>query len=212
MRRSIISLIIITLIIPVCIYSKTIWKDINIYASGEGLKIGDVITVSIEDISKLKFTMNYTDDKSFNIISNPDSNLTPFLPRITSNKNKKDIDKSSFSGTGNLTMSIASRITEKMNDGKFRMAGTKEYIFNGIINRFRVNGIIDPAVLKGRTVKSREVADFILDIRGITERGAIMIQRPNVKEGETSSTNLTEQEKQDIIIDYLNKMINELTK
>ena len=212
MIRSIISLIIITLIIPVCIYSKTIWKDINIYASGAGLNIGDVITVSIEDISKLKFSMNYSDEKSFNIISNPDSGLTPFLPRISSNKNKKDNDKSSFSGTGSLSMSIASRITDKLNDGKLRITGTREYIFNGIINRFSVNGIIDPALIKGRSVQSKEVADFVLDIRGITEKGAILLQRPDVKEGESSNTNLTEQEKQNIIINYLNKMINELTK
>ncbi len=212
MKKFVLLLILLTLTIPVYIYSKTIWKDINIYASGAGLNIGDIITVNVSDLSKLKFSMTHTDDKSFNIISNPDSNLTPFLPRISSNKNKKDNDKSSFTGTGSLTISIAAQITEKTNDGKFRIAGIREYVFNGIINRFRVGGVIDPALLKGRTVQSKEVAGFILDIRGITEKGAIFIQRPGVKEGESSATKLTEQEKQDIIIDYLNKMLNELTK
>jgi hypothetical protein len=156
--------------------------------------------------------MNLSDDKSFNIISNPDANITPFLPRISSTKSKTDNNKSSFISSGSLNLSVASRITEKLNDGKFRIAGTKEYIFNGVINRFRVIGIIDPALVKGRTVQSKAVADFILDIRGITEKGAILIQRPGVKEGETSSVNFNEQEKQNIVIDYLNKMINELTK
>lgn len=192
--------------------ARTIWRDVNIYSAGAGLSVGDVVVVNIEDISKLKFSMSMNDDSSFTIVSNPDSSLTAFLPRISSNRDKTEDSQSSFSADGSLRLSVASQITERLDNGKYRISGLREYVFNGIINRFRVRGIIDPAIIKGRNVPSNEIADFVLDIRGITERGAVSITRPEIQEGESANASLTEQEKQALIIDYLNEMINELTK
>ena len=56
MRNCIISLMVsVSFLIPVSVHTKTIWKDINIYASGAGLNVGDILVVNIQDISKLKF-------------------------------------------------------------------------------------------------------------------------------------------------------------
>ncbi len=200
------------LITPISIHSKTIWKDINIYASGAGLRVGDILVVSIEDVSKLKFSMSLKDENSYNIVSNPDANITAFLPKISSDKKIKSAGKSTFAESGDLNVSIASRITQIQNDGKFRIGGTREYVFNGIVNRFRISGIIDPGLIKGRTVRSKDIAEFRLDIRGLKEKGAIGIERPKLGEEESASTTLTEEEKQAIILDYLNKMIRELSR
>ncbi len=213
MRRSIAAIIVAAVIIlPLSLNSKTIWKDINIYSSGAGLRVGDILIVDVMDISKLKFNMTLKDENSFNIASNPDANITAFLPKVSSDRKIKSGEKSSFSGNGNLSVSIASRITQRLGDGKFRIDGTREYIFNGILNRFKLSGIIDPAFVKGRTVRSKDIADFRLDIRGLKEKGAIGIERPKLGEDESASTSLTEEEKQVIILDYLNKMMKELSR
>jgi flagellar basal body L-ring protein FlgH len=198
--------------IPETISSKTLWKDRNIYASGTNLNVGDVIVVNINDISQLKFNITFTNDNSYNIISNPDTTITGFLPKISSNKKLSSSDKADFSGKGGLNISIASRVVNRFGDGKLTIAGVREYSFNGKINRFAVSGIVDPELIKGRSVSSKNVADFKLEIRGLLEKGQINIERAKLKEGEASSTNITEEEKQNIIADYLNKMLREISR
>jgi flagellar basal body L-ring protein FlgH len=203
---------IFTFFVPETITSKTIWNDRNLYTSGTNLKVGDVIVVNINDISQLKFNITFNNDNSYNIISNPDTTITGFLPKISANKKLSSSDKADFSGKGGLNISIASRVVNRLGDGKLTIAGVREYSFNGKINRFVVSGVVDPELVKGRSVLSKNVADFKLEIRGLLERGAINIERPKLNEGEASSTNLNEDEKQKIIIDYLNKMLREINR
>jgi flagellar basal body L-ring protein FlgH len=204
----ILSFILICL--PESSNSKTLWKDRNIYASGTNLNVGDILVVNINDISQLRFNVTFNNDNSYNIISNPDTTLTGFLPKISSNKKIQSSDKADFSGKGGLNIAIASRVVNRLGDGKLNIAGVREYSFNGKINRFVVSGIVDPELVKGRTVLSKNIADFKLEIRGLLERGNINIEREKLKEGEASSTTLTEEEKQKIITDYLNKMLREI--
>jgi hypothetical protein len=49
-----------------------------------------------------------------------------------------------------------------------------------------------------------------MEIRGLKQ--GINLQRPPLQKDEKASTSLTEQEKQQIIIDYLKKMLGELTR
>lgn len=203
---------ILLIFIPKMVSSRSIWNDRNIYTSGTNLKVGDVIVVNINDISQLKFNITFNNDNSYNIVSNPDSTITGFLPKISSNKKLSSSDKADFSGKGGLNISIASRVTNRLGDGKLTITGAREYSFNGKINRFIVSGIVDPELVKGRSVLSKNIADFKLEIRGLLERGNINIERAGLKEGEASSADLTEEEKQKIITDYLNKMLREINR
>jgi len=49
-------------------------------------------------------------------------------------------------------------------------------------------------------------------LKGYKEGAGIEIKRGALKEKETAGVSLTEDEKQKIIIEYLNKLINELTQ
>jgi len=188
----------------------TIWVYKNIYTSGENLKAGDIVSVQVEDISQLRFTMNLADSNTFNISSNPDPNLTGFLPKVNSDRKVKSDNQTALSGRGNLSITVGARVAQRLNDGKYRITGTREYSFNGTVTRFVVGGIIDPASVKGGAVRSSEIADFRLEIRGLKEVPGVNITRPPLKEAETASPALTEEEKQKIILDYLNKMLREL--
>ena len=190
--------------------AKSIWIDKNIYSSGESLKVGDIVSVQVEDISQLRFTMALADSGSFNLSSNPDANITGFLPKVTAERKVNNTDKTEVSGRGNMKIVIGSRVTERLNDGTYRIAGMRAYSFNGAANQFSVSGIIDPAAVKGRTVHSRDVAEFRLDIRGVKEVPGVNIVRPAPGPEESATSTLTEEEKQRIIVDYLNKMLREM--
>ncbi|MBN2040668.1 MAG: flagellar basal body L-ring protein FlgH [Spirochaetes bacterium] len=194
------------------VYSRTIWRDRNIYSSGGDLNVGDIVVVNVDDISQLKFNITFNNDNSYNIISNPDKNITNFLPKISSDKKITASEKTDYSEKGNLQISIASRITSVTQDGKLNITGAKEYSINGKINRFFLSGIADPDLIKGRTLLSGDISNFRLEIRGLQEPGAVNIQRAEPGTDGTASGSLTETEKQQIIVDYLNKMLRELNR
>jgi flagellar basal body L-ring protein FlgH len=191
---------------------RTIWTDKNIYSSGESLQVGDIVSVNIDDISQMRFSITLTDSSTFNISSTPDASVTGFLPRVNADKKINNNDKTEVSGRGNLKVVIGSRVTRKLPDGKFEIGGDREYVFNGVSSRFTVAGIIDPSSVKGRSVFSKDIANFRLSIRGTKEAAGIAVTRPPLKENETAGVTLTEEEKQRIIVDYLNKILRELTR
>ncbi len=191
--------------------SKSLWKDRNIY-SGENIKVGDILLVNINDISQMKFSIVVNADNSFNIISNPDANIMPFLPKASANKKMNNKDATSITSGSNLKITIPATVTKELKNNNFQITGDREYVFNGISSRFILTGVIDPSYLKGRTIQSADIASFRLNIRGAREGAGVEIKRPKLQEKEAASFKLTEPEKQEIIVDYLKKIINELSR
>lgn len=205
-------LILIVMFVTVQGSAKSLWQDKNIYSAAESLKVGDILIVKVEDISQMKFTMSLTSKSSFNITANPDANITGFLPKVSSNKKSTNSDKTNFSGKGNLSISIAATITKKIKDGKYQISGIREYSLNGINSRFTVSGDVKPSLVRGQYIMSYNIANFRLEIKGRKEGLAIDLKREKLKEGANASAQLTEEEKQKIILDYLKKMMGELTR
>ncbi len=189
--------------------AKSLWRDRNPYASEGDINVGAVVLVNIRDISDMTFTISMNDRSDAAVSSNPDMTITGFLPKVSADKKIRSDDSTKFSGKGKMTLSVATRVLEKVGP-LWSVAGSRTYSFNNAATIITVTGLVDPALVKGRSVNSNNVADLTMEIRGV-KRG-IAIQRPPVKEGETAKIELTEQEKQRIIIDYLQKMLGELTR
>jgi flagellar L-ring protein FlgH len=204
--------VLLTLAISVTAFSATIWKERNIYKAGDDLKAGDVIVVRVDDISRMRFNMTMNSKSGGSISNNPDVNITGFLPKISSDKKTSTNDTTELSSKGDLAIDIAAQITAKNNDGTWAIRGIKEYSFNGVANRFEVSGSVDSALLNGRMAKSSDVVNFRLLIATTKQGIAMNLQRPPLKENETPKAELTQEEKQKIILDYLNKMLSELTR
>lgn len=188
--------------------SKTLWRDRNLYATA-GLAAGDVVVIEIRDISSMRFTLDLSNKSYSTVSSNPDMVITGFLPKVSEDKTIKSGDVTDIKEAGKLNLSVAGTVTGVQN-GRYILAGTRTYSFNGMTTTIRVNGSVDPAILQGRSVDSRRVADFRLEIRETRE--GVQIRRNPLKEGESASSALTEEEKQRIIVDYLQKMLGELTR
>lgn len=192
--------------------ADSLWRDRNIYASGQNLKVGDILLVTINDISKMSFNMSVNSDNSFNFVSNPDKGITGFLPKAAASRKRNNVGNTKVRGANNLRISIPATITENAKFGKFKINGERQYSFNGVSSKFIISGVIDPVILQGRQVDSADIAEFNLNIHGFREGAGVSVTRPELKKDETAKTDLTEQEKQKIIIDYLNKTLNELTQ
>lgn len=189
--------------------AKTIWKDRNPYSSRDDLDVGSVVVVNINDVSDMRFTLSMSNKSASQISVNPDMTITGFLPKVASDRKVNHDDSTQFAGKGKFTFSIAARVTGRAGN-MLNVAGSRTYSVNGVATVVNVAGLVDPALLKGRSIDSRNVANFSLTIAGVKQ--GVAIKRPALKKDEQASTNLTEEEKQKIIIDYLEKMLGELTR
>jgi len=190
----------------------SLWRDRNLYTAGQDIKVGDVVVVRVDDITRMRFNMTVNSKTSSNVTSNPDVNITGFLPKIASDKKTTAADATELASKGDLSIDIAAQITARGNDGKFTIQGVKEYSFNGVLSRFTVAGIMDPALLNGRVIRSGDVVNFRFTIDTTKQSLGIAVRREPLKADETPKAELTQEEKQRIIIDYLNKMLNELSQ
>lgn len=205
-----LKLIIFFIFIASLAYGATIWQDKDVYSSDTNLQVGDIIIVNVNDFSKLKFDVALNNNTSTDIISNPDMTITGFLPKISANKNIKNNESTNFNGNSKIDISIAARVTEKQNNGFSVINGVRIYTFNGVTSTIQVAGVIDPRLLNSGSIDSGMIADFRIQITGRKE--GLTIRKTQVAEGEKAFTDLTEPEKQQIVIDYLEKMIRELTR
>ncbi|MCX8123285.1 MAG: flagellar basal body L-ring protein FlgH [Spirochaetes bacterium] len=203
-------LLAIALVIVPSLYADTIWRDKNIYTAQDTIKVGDIFTVAITDISQMRFTLTLANNDSFTVTSSPDGNITPFLPQVNANKKATKNNSTNLQHRGNIALYIAATVQQRLDNGNFRIAGTKTFSFSGVTTVFNVAGIVNPAAIKGGTINSSDIANLVLQIQGIKE--GVQITRPPLKEGETASSALTEQEKQQIIIQYLQRILGELTQ
>jgi flagellar basal body L-ring protein FlgH len=207
MKKALLAYIIL-IIFGCFLNAKTIWRDRNPYTSEGDVRVGTVVLIGINDISDMRFTVSMNNKSNSAVSSNPDVTITGFLPKVAATKKINNDDSTQFAGKGKISFSIATRVLNKVGP-MLSVAGSRTYTFNGVTNIITVTGLVDPALMKGRAVDSNSVADFTLEIRGLKQ--GINIQRLPLKKDEKADAALTEQEKQIIIIDYLKKMLGELT-
>lgn len=210
--KRILSFVIISFFVAATVEGASLWRDRNMYTAGQDIKVGDVIVVRVDDITRMRFNMTVNSKTGANVTSNPDVNITGFLPKIAADKRTTTNDTTELTSKGDLAIDIAAQLTARGNDGKFTIQGIKEYSFNGVVNRFTVGGTLDPALLNGRMIRSSDIVNFRLTVDTTKQGLGLNVTRPPLKADETPKAELTDQEKQRIIIDYLNRMLNELSR
>ncbi|MCP4134149.1 MAG: flagellar basal body L-ring protein FlgH [bacterium] len=188
--------IIVLMIIPVTtvLYSETIWKEINLYSSASNLKNGDIIVVNVIDISDLKFDFGLQNKGTSSVSSNKPAapktgeaekkegapapkeegkqkppEKTSAAEKVNTSSSYSSTDTTQFTEKRNFTVSIASRVVKKTPEGFFQIQGTRNYLFNGVTNRINISGLLDPALLRGRTIDSKYLAEFRVEVRVITQ-------------------------------------------
>jgi flagellar basal body L-ring protein FlgH len=209
MIRRLVTVLLLIFSVPADLTSKTLWRDRNIYSTSGQLAAGDVIVVEIRDISSLRFTIDLSNKSNATVATSPDRAITGFLPPVAADKTIKSGNVTDFKGSGKMFFTVASTVTGVAN-GRYALTGVRTYAFNGITTSVRVSGTVDSALLQGRSVDSRNVADFRMEVRE-TREGVPIVRGP-LAEGQSAVLSLTEEEKQRIIVDYLQKILGELTR
>ncbi|HEY1407030.1 MAG TPA: flagellar basal body L-ring protein FlgH, partial [Spirochaetota bacterium] len=181
-------MIIIALVLSGCLSiasAASLWRDRNFYTAGQDVKVGDVVVVRVDDITRMRFNMTMNSKSDANVTSNPDVNITGFLPKIAADKKTTSSDSAALESKGDLALDIAAQLTARGNDGKFTIQGIKEYSFNGVASRFTVAGTLDPVLLAGRVIRSSDIVNFRLTVDTTKQGLGLNATRPPLQPNET---------------------------
>ncbi|MCL2026142.1 MAG: flagellar basal body L-ring protein FlgH [Leptospirales bacterium] len=188
------------------IFATTIWQDKNNYTASEQFAVGDIIVINVQDISVIQFELSSQNNDSVSIESNPDVTITGFLPKASSSRKIKGDDKGKFAAKSKIGFFIATQV-QNIQNGKLTVSGTRTYVLNGVANSIAVSGVVDQALLTGRDVDSSDVANFQMQVN--SRRQLMNLQFQPLQPDSPASAELTEQQKQQLIIEYLQKIISE---
>ncbi len=190
--------------------AASLWRDRNIYSPDANLGPGNVIVINVNDISDMRFRVSTSSKSTSDVSSTPDTNITMFLPKANASRKSSGEDRLEFNGKGNMKFSIAARVVNRVQGGMLSVAGTKTYTFNGERSVMTVSGMVDGSMIRGRSIDARNVVDFALEIRGL--KPGITLKRDPLKEDDKASADLTEEEKQQMILNYLQRILGELMR
>lgn len=205
------ALCVLILVFAFSISAETLWQDINMYTPAASVRQGDTVVVQVDDASRLRYTLNVENSNTSSVNSTPDTTITGFLPSVNSNEDISHTNGVNVESRGNLSLSIGASIGALQNDGTFPIQGTKTYVFNGVATTIGVAGRINPADMNGTAIRSESVINFQLRINTTTQGLDLDLAR-QLEEDESATADLTEEEKQQIITDYLERIIDELSK
>ncbi len=209
-RKFLASLTVFLFLLPGVLDAETLWRDRNIYSSWGNISKGDVIVVRVLDLSKYRFRVKLKDSTSSNIESNPDVSLTNFLPKVSQNRDLEHSNSTGFDGDTRIQFSIAARVRKISPKGIVAISGSRRYSLNGTRTVLTISGNVDARMISAGSVTSDRVADFSISVK--TRKEGLVIKKAKKKDEKNFNAQFTEEEKRKLIIDYIEKIVREMTR
>jgi len=212
---------LVVFLLNVC--ADSLWNlDFPGYITGSAnIKIGDIVIVEIDSNFSLDFESTSKDSKSitFEFSGGEYGNLFAFLPSAKTGGDR------SLKGKENYTLKaqIVARVTQIDNTGKLFIQGTKSIQFEGKIETVTISGWVDPQDLnQQRKILFAQIADVRLVFTSFLESATallsdediqrVLIEEQGETEGEEATTTtrieLTEAKRRELILRYLNRLID----
>lgn len=224
-------IIIISVLILICgvLFCDSLWDDtFPGYISGtSALQVGDIVVVEIDAGFKLQFTSSSKDSKSITLefSGGEFGDLFSFLPRANASGNRSIQGREEYT----LTTELVTRVDRLDENGKAYIVGTRTIQFEGKGDSIRLEGWVDPDDLdQQRKISFSKVADVRLVFRSFLEpqvnylkdedierilreeaappvEGEEGVPAPTTEQGKLG---LTEKRKRELVILYINRIID----
>ncbi|WP_100712967.1 flagellar basal body L-ring protein FlgH, partial [Leptospira perolatii] len=192
------------------------WENKNPYSRAQNLKVGTSIYVRIKDGFTAEFEIESTADESITLKAVPDKKIIPEMPsfnhdRTIVRKNKGKI-KSLGKLKGNMTV-IVSAIDP--GTGLLTLQGARSSTYNGEPSTVQLTGLLAPEfVSKENSVDADRIANLQIQFTGAIRpknpQPAIQLKTVTNPDGSvTVKADLSEEEKQRLILNQLNRLLGE---
>ncbi|EMM99606.1 flagellar L-ring protein FlgH [Leptospira noguchii str. 1993005606] len=195
---------------------SSLWTDKNPYSVRQSMKVGSTLYVKIRNGLQAEFELESNADETLTLKAMPDKKIIPDMPsynndRTITRKNKGKI-KSIGKIKGNLTVLVTAIDS---NTGLLTIQGQKVNVINGEENSLLLSGTVSPEfVEKDLSIDSDKIANLQLNFNGKIRpqqvSPPISIKTITNPDGSvTTKAELSEEEKQKLILNQLNRLLGE---
>ncbi|EMS89999.1 flagellar basal body L-ring protein FlgH [Leptospira noguchii] len=195
---------------------SSLWTDKNPYSVRQSMKVGSTLYVKIRNGLQAEFELESNADETLTLKAMPDKKIIPDMPsynndRTITRKNKGKI-KSIGKIKGNLTVLVTAI---DPNTGLLTIQGQKVNVINGEENSLLLSGTVSPEfVEKDLSIDSDKIANLQLNFNGKIRpqqvSPPISIKTITNPDGSvTTKAELSEEEKQKLILNQLNRLLGE---
>ncbi|MCG6193808.1 flagellar basal body L-ring protein FlgH [Leptospira sp. FAT2] len=194
----------------------SLWTDKNPYSVRQNIKVGSPLYVRITNGLQAEFELESNADETITLKSMPDKKIIPDMPsynndRTITRKNKGKI-KSLGKVKGNLTALVTAI---DPNTGLLTIQGQKVNVINGEENSLALSGTVSPEfVEKDSSINADKIANLQVNFNGRINRQQVnppiaLKSVTNPDGSVTVKAELSEEEKQRLILNQLNRLLGE---
>ncbi|RPJ05161.1 MAG: hypothetical protein EHM28_12640 [Spirochaetaceae bacterium] len=214
-------------------FADSLWEEnFNGYiAGGKTIEAGDIVTIVIDSGFSFQFASTSKDSKSitFEFSGGEYGNLLSFLPAVQTGRNESVQGKDSYA----MSAELSARVTSIDQFGKLVLAGTKVVQFEGKQESVVFSGRVDPRAVdaKGRVDFSRvegvrlsftsfltPLADTITDkdiqevVKQLEGAESTLDTGTGATGAQLRTTELSPEKKRELVLLYLNRLVDILFK
>lgn len=196
--------------------AQNLWRDHNPYGEHQNLREGTILKLTVDEPVTIRYEYRNLVDEDVTIKIVPDQNMTELPPtdNTKSITTLKDNDLESFS---RLKFRVAVTVQGAVENDTVSFQGTKLIAQEDGRTRqlIRISGKVHAGDIKsGRRIHSNEVADFQVLVNGspIPQTKDLPLKTfPSDEPGEPPypSAELSEREREQLLLDYLNRILGE---
>ncbi len=198
----------------------SLWRDTSIYDSK--LVSGDVIKVKVEEIFHIKIDSKWDVGNKTKLSLSPDTKILPFLSPSTQSKNRHQNTQAKYRMKDTLNFQLQAVIgTPKKGSKLYPIQAKKSILMNSKPTQITLSGLINSKYVKNNTIKSIHIVNLKLNIQtqpSFSQDNSIVLKSPRPEEiidpknPPPDKAKLSEQEKQRILLKYIQKIVGQLNQ
>ncbi len=196
-------------------YAKDLWEDHNPYSTTGQVVAGTVLKLQVEAPVIIEYEYERKTDEKATIKITPDPKITDFLPAANSEKTINGSEKLVLKAKSRLVLNMAVTVQGDGTGKTLQITGTRQIGYENDRARqlIQVTGRVNRAdIRQDLTVHSDQVADLVILITGAPvpqNAGIQMKQKPEAGGQPQPAAELSNEEKQKLLLDHLNRILGE---
>lgn len=197
--------------------AEDLWEDHNPFSSTGALQSGQILKLIVDEPMAIDQEYDRNSDSKIVIKMAPDKKITEFLPPANVDKSLTGSSKGRLKSRGRIRFKMAVTVEDVDEGETVHFRGNRLIAYESGKNRQEI--VISGKVSKSdvsvkREIKSSSVADLRIEIQGGPVPASKNIQMKTAPDGEPGeppvpSANLSDGEKQQILLEYLNRILGE---
>lgn len=186
--------------------SANLWDNqaADVYSRKIRYKVNDGVKIRVDEKTKLKYTGSSKSLKTtaVNSQSGELSGVFEVIPSGDVNESKESSNKDEFEYVAELQ----GRIID-VKDNYVTVSGSKTISVDNKLSRISIRGDVALNNLKGNNVDASDLMDESLEITTMIDNAYLPLTSEDL-DVSSDSVVLTEEKKRDLLLQYLNKMLN----